>query len=198
MTQPITALKNAHLGETIWIVGTGPSLRFLQARHFGPGPVVAVNRSINHVRNLGLPNVLYSMQKDGGDKSRCPNCGENCNNHINLPPPGVPLLLHNRESEHCFPDWRPRYMMDVEKDFGYHWFLFSAAVCACLAKMMGCAKMVYLCCDSMRGDMRTYIPYYGGTAILVERDQNYVQMPGQLTSLLEKLSMPAEFVYPED
>lgn len=181
----------------MWVVGTGPSLRFLKREHFGPGPVVAVNRSINFVRNLGLPNMLYSMQKDGGDKTRCPDCGEVCG-PVNWPPPGVPLIVHNRESEHCFPDWRPRYMMDVEGDFGFHWNLFSIAVCACLAKMMGCARMVYLCCDSMRGDMHTYMPHYDGTAVLVERDLNYRLMPGQLTSLLGKLDMPAEFVHPEE
>ena len=196
MTRPITDLKDAHAGETVWVVGTGPSLRFLRAEHFGAGPVVAVNRSINHVRNLALPNVLYSMQKDGGDKKRCPNCGTHCGG-INLPPPGVPLIVQYHASENCFPTWKPRYIMDLEKDFGISWWLFSVATCAHLARLMGCVKVVYLCCDSMRGDMRSYVVDHNGIGTLLERNCGYGHYPARLTAELKELGMPAEFVYPD-
>ena len=196
-TQSINVLKGAHPGETLWVIGTGPSLEFLKRAHFGDGPVVAVNRAINKVGRLGLPNVLYSMQKDGGDKKRCPNCGEVCG-AINLPPPGIPLLVQLHASEKCFLDWEPRYIMDLQKDFGIPWWLFSVATCAHLARMMGCAKVIYLCCDSMKGEMQSYVVDHNGVGTLDKRNCGYGRYPGLLKVELDKLGMPAEFVYPEE
>ena len=197
LTQAITVLKDAHLGETLWIVGTGPSLQFLRCTHFGAGPVMAVNRSINLVRNLALPNVLYSMQKDGGDKKRCPNCGEFCG-AVTPPPLGVPLIVQYHASEKCFPTWEPRYIMDLQKDFGIPWWLFSIATCAHLARLMGCAKVVYLCCDSMKGDLQSYVVDHNGIGTLVKQNCGYGRYPGLLGLELKKLGMSAEYVYPEE
>lgn len=54
----LTELKNKHEGETVWVLGSGPSLNFLDARFFEDKIVVSTNYSALH---LGVrPQYVFS------------------------------------------------------------------------------------------------------------------------------------------
>ncbi len=61
----IAPLKRKHAGTCAYIIGKGPSLMHLRAQDIGPGPVIVLNEAVAIVQQLGLPNPVYSMQKDG-------------------------------------------------------------------------------------------------------------------------------------
>lgn len=146
-------LRGVHQGETATILGLGPSILKLTAEDFPPGPVIAVNHAILRTRELRLPNVVYSMQKDG------------CTPHggVNDPPVKVPirrcicpswrvvppvepevLLLSAAESSHCFPRYPRRYVFDTLRDFGVRWNTMSVPVAARIAHWMGCTAILML------------------------------------------------------
>lgn len=131
----IIELDRLYPGQTLWAVGRGPSLANLQAKHFGEGPVIAINQAIEVVETLNLPNPVYSMQKDV----------------YFFPPKYAPILAHSWES---YKKSKPEldrlgaYVFDNEKDFGAIWWMPSVVSCAGLAIWMGCKNVVYLCCDA--------------------------------------------------
>lgn len=140
----IAELDNAYPGETCWVIGRGPSLEWLRKDHVGAGPVVAINQAITRVEELGLSNPLYSMQKD----------------QYFFPPHYAPVLAHEHESARRRREDLEAinaYAFDNVEDFGLEWNLPSVVSCAALAYRMGCAKVVYLCCDAAtHGDTGAY------------------------------------------
>ncbi len=138
----ITELDNRYPGETLWAIGRGPSLEHLRAGDIGPGPVVAINQAIGPVEALPLPNPLFSMQKDVffGAPSR------------------AAILAHEREAvqrSRAELEAADAYTFDCETDFGLPWHVPSVVVCAALARWMGCARVVYLCCDAVTDGITT-------------------------------------------
>ena len=151
-------VKNLHLGQTAWIVGKGPSLRFLQAAHFGDGPVMAMNEAIMVVQVLGLPNRLYTMQKDGCSHQPCV-----CKPQGDAPPlvmlkERITLFLQRPGySELCFPKHENAVYIQPEIDMGLPADAMSIRMCAAIARCMGCSEIVFLCCDSLaNGDIRKF------------------------------------------
>lgn len=136
----ITELDNQYQGETMWVIGRGPSLEWLRSEHIGAGPVIAINQAIRIVEDLGLPNPLYSMQKD----------------QFFFPPRFAAILAHEQESvrrARLDLEKATTYIFDNPGDFGIEWNMPSVVSCAGLAYRMGCAKVIYLCCDaSTHGD----------------------------------------------
>lgn len=129
-------------GQTAYIVGRGPSLLRLTAEDFGIGPVLVLNHAIVTIRKLGLPNPLYSLQKDG------------C-----LTPPQEPetLVLSQAQSPRCFRDYPRRVVMDVRR-LGLHRNCMSATWAVALANQMGCTSVLMLAMDSFtKGDFRTVV-----------------------------------------
>lgn len=163
----IQTLKGKHLKQPAWIVGKGPSLRYIKKEHFGEGIVITLNESIVDIESLNLPNPLYSLQKDGGSgrhhtfdnlSPNCdftPNCGGHCGTMIR--PRYATLLLHDLESKYCFANYPNRVVFDL-KTLGLDANIHSAVFVTMIALYMGCTKLNYLCFDaSTTGDNRAYV-----------------------------------------
>ena len=164
-------LKDKHTGQTAWIVGKGPSLHYLTEEDIGEGIVIALHEAIGKVNELNIPNVVYSMQKDGGRWKKyspselMPDCDyigdcDKCPGMVR-PRDGVILLLHEMESKYCFPDFSPRIIFTWQ-ELGLPHNSFSLNCAVPLAKYMGCDKVVLMCCDAhVNGDLREYVPGVG-------------------------------------
>lgn len=161
----IQVLRGKDKGATGYIVGKGPSVLSLKADAFGNGPIITLNEAMVAVEELGLENTIYAMQKDGclehlhgrnkGFQCLC-DCPHDRTPQINGGrPKKAPLLLHLRESVHCFPDYSEKYLFDTGDDFGIRWDTPSI-VCAieCL-KLLGVSHIKLLCCDSYFGEILT-------------------------------------------
>ena len=155
----IRALRNAHPGETAYVIGKGPSLLRLREDMLGPGPIIALNHAILHVRGWRSP--LYTMQKDGCVFCGVRHPGKPCNDptgRMTAPVSPEILLVSQHESPDCFADYRPRYVFDNEKDFGVPWHNPSSPVAARIAILMGCTKVVFVSHDGYTlGDIRMLI-----------------------------------------
>ncbi len=172
-------LKDKHKGQTAWIIGKGPSLQRLRKEDIGEGVVIAINEAIMPVESLGLPNPIYSMQKDGGNRRRpskdnlCPDCdhsgqcGDVCGDMIR-PTNGAILLLHEGESKYCFPDYPRRYVLNL-KNFNLPGNIFSLTFALKTAQYMGCVKFRFVSCDAHAlGDLNSYDPKTGTENRFVE------------------------------
>lgn len=135
--RPIIDLDYQYAGQTLWVIGRGPSLARLSARHIGPGPVVAINQAIERVEKLGLCNPVYSMQKD--------QVFVECK---------APIIAHALESAKGREFGA--YAFDCTVDYGLPWDVPSVVVCAAMARRWGCAEVVYLCCDAAFGNTEAY------------------------------------------
>lgn len=137
----MTDVVRAHLGETATVIGSGPSLLTLTRDDIGPGPVLTLNYAVLAVRLLGLPNPLYSLQKDG------------C-----LVQPIAPewVIQAKSHSPGCWADYPRRVVYDVRKDLGLTVNCMSATMAVAIARRMGCVKVRMLGMDSvMHNDFRS-------------------------------------------
>jgi len=182
------SFKDKYKDESAWIIGKGPSLANLKASDIGDGPVITLNDSILTVEALDLPNPIFSMQKDGGDRRKrpisnlCPDCdysddcGDQCG-AMNRPKKAT-LLLHEHESKYCFPDYPDRHVLDW-KDFGLPGNVFSSILAIKTAQLMGCNKFNFISCDAhTNGNCETY-----GVISSV----NYLDYQGSLSCYLKNL-----------
>jgi len=147
-------LIGRYAGETAWIVGKGPSLAFLRDEHFGAGPVMAINEAVLVVQDLGLSNHLYGMNKDG---CRNESKGHEC--PMVSPHSDTALILQTPDfSEYCFPNHPIRFVVNPVDELGFeHPAVMSVRMCIAIAKLMGCEKIILVCCDSLvNGDVRIY------------------------------------------
>ena len=149
----MNALRHKHSGETCWIVGKGPSLRYLRAEHFGAGPVIALNDALALVQNLGLDNRIYSLQQDGVPQ------------HMVEPRADVWLILQDTAgySRDWFPNHPIRILVDPIKDLGFdHIQVLAVRMAIAIAKQMECSFVKMLCCDSLTtGALETFDPRTG-------------------------------------
>lgn len=145
----IESLRGKHDGKTCYIIGNGPSIKYLRAKHFGPGPVIALNQSIEIVERLWLKSPVYSLQKDGcGNKEPHEICNGQYAHHM-IRPMGAVLLNHEPESGECLTDYAPRYTWSNERDFKQLWNANSAISALCFAHHFGCKSVVFVCFDSI-------------------------------------------------
>ena len=169
------SLKGKHTGKTLWIVGKGPSLRYLSKEDIGDGVVIAINQSIVTVESLGLDIPVYSMQKDGGARKKtppealCPDCdysGSGCDDcGFMVRPKSAPLLLHEHESKYCFPDYPERHVFDW-RELGLPGNEFSLILAINIGQFMGCTSFKFISFDAhVNGCNSTYTPGHGITEI---------------------------------
>ena len=178
VSTPLDPLHNRHAGETATIIGRGPSLLLLRREDIGPGPVIAMNHAIEQVRRLKLPNPLYSQQKD-----KC------------MVPPQAPetLILSRAQSAKCFPSYKPRYVVDVQRQFGITPRAMSTTMAVSLAYWMGCRKVRMLACDAVTAqDFRTVV----GELALEKRGFGYLFAGKQASQRALALGMTLEWVAP--
>jgi len=173
----IEEFRDIYKGQTIWIIGKGPSLQYLKKEDIESGPVITINEAIIKIEEIGLSNPVYSMQKDGGDRRRywhsCPlifkpdcdyksNCGDRCGN-MYRPKKGATLLVHKYESLYCFVDYSPRYVFDWKK-LGLKCNRFSLVIAIRIGILMGCKKFYFISFDAhTTGCLDSYVPNIGVT-----------------------------------
>jgi hypothetical protein len=153
---------------TTTIVGRGPSLLSLTREDFPAGPVITLNAAIIYVRELGLGNALFSMQKDGciphdhhgkPDVQACGNCPT-----WPMVAPHQPetLIVTSAESPFCLADYSPRIVVDVEQDFGLPWHTMSAPVAVRIAHSWGETDLLMLGHDAyVKGNTERWEPGVG-------------------------------------
>ena len=197
----IQALKDRHAGQTAWIIGKGPSLVMLSKEQIGGGPVIALNEAIIPLESFGLDNPLYSMQKDADEYDEeamvVTRLGESY-----IPIKRATLLVHAHESPHRLEHYTPRYVFDNEADFGLEWWQFSSLVAAAVAKVMGCAKVVFVSHDAcVFGDTRCCIPREDGSYQILQResatDDDYEPHRARIDEYLARVGLLAEWLTPE-
>jgi hypothetical protein len=156
-------LKDAHRGETVWIIGKGMSLLQLKTDTIGPGPVIAIYEAIVPVEALNIPNPTYCLEKDGGwrkkfpggmpDGGISPECAyrecDFCEGMIR--PQRATLLLHEKEAKYCFPDYAPRIVFNLE-DIGMDHNEFSMVCAIKIGELMGCTKFKFVSFDAHAND----------------------------------------------
>ena len=164
-------LKDKHKGQPVWFIGKGPSLRFLLAEDIGDGIIISLNQAIITIESLFLPNIIYSMQKDGGHRRRyttsnlspicdyCNECEDSCPPVVR--PKRAILLLHDLESKFCFLNYPERYVLNLG-ELGLDRNVFSLIFAVKTAQYMGCNKFYFASFDAItNGDQRSYIPGEG-------------------------------------
>ena len=152
----ITDLRNRYYGQTAWIVGRGPSLLKVTKEHFGVGPVIALNESIQNIGSLGLPNKLFNIWRNGDPPADLLTCL----------PQGTTLLLCDNPvlkdppSSTMFTNWLPRNTFECKRDLGCSppaTFSMKAAL-EIAVRVMGCTKVNFVSFDSCTtGDARTVL-----------------------------------------
>jgi hypothetical protein len=187
----VETLRGKHPGETCWIVGKGPSLEHLKAEHIGEGPVIAINQAILSVDRLGLPNAVYSMQKDANGPYRMGKSWVE-------PLPGDTLLVHRPESSwFCFPGHKPRVEWDNTEHFGLVWCCPSITSAIEMAWWYGCDSVVLLCMDaSVNGDSRTCM-MANGVHTITGKDSGYALHLDMALKVARDRSLPLRWVIPE-
>jgi len=182
MSTPIALLRDRHVGQTGTIVGKGPSVLRLTRDLIPAGPVIVLNDALINVLSLNLPNPLYSMQKDGGDKSLCcAPCGDRCQDMRRVPA-HVTLLVHTRESPHCYAGHTPRYLFDNPRDFGLAVHAASLPTAIKVAELLGCARLVLISMDAATtGNLHTT---EDGLTVTSRQDGHYLLWARQAQELL--------------
>jgi hypothetical protein len=187
-------LAGAHNGETAYIIGKGPSLLRLTEDMLGPGPIIALNHAIAHVRGYREP--LYASKKDGCVFGGQRHPGQPClNGGRGMIPPEPPeiLIVSKQESPDCFADYEPRYIVDVERDFGVPWYTPSAPIAAGIAILMGCSRIVFVSHDAFAiGDSRTVM----NGRLQQEPGQLYAINGGMADDLCRAAGIPVEWFTP--
>lgn len=175
-TTPISALADAHIGTVCTVVGSGPSLRHLTAQAIPyAGPVIAVNYAIQVVEQLPLPNRVYSIQKD----------------HHYILPRNATLLTHARESG-WWEGISNQFMFDNVDDFGNRWDAPSVEVCVDIARLMGCVKVVFLCCDAATDQSTS--KYEDGRTVYPANGANYLLHPMMVKARAAQIGMEVEWL----
>jgi len=199
------ALKNKHKGESVWIIGKGPSLRFLKKKDIGEGIIITINQSIIQIEALGFENTIYSLQKNGGDKriksqdNLFPNCeysGEckdECGNMVR--PKTATLLLHDLESKYCYTDYPKRHVFNLQK-IGLPCNVFSLIFAIKIALYMGCVKFKFVSFDAHTvGDFSSFIPKKG---IKPENDESCMLYRDQRQRIKHFITgLDCEWIMPE-
>jgi hypothetical protein len=128
-----------------------------------------MNGAIKIVQELGLPNQIYSLQKDGCDNRDLP--GHQCAEKMIYPKVDIPVILPRRGyGELCLKDHTSRLWLDYVKSLELEPPEMSVRIAVALAmRIMGSTRIAFVCCDSLLGDkpknMRRYYPETGKIAI---------------------------------
>lgn len=137
-------MKDWHKGETVWIVGKGPSLLYLRRNDIGDGPIIAINEAIHVVEGFELHNKLYSFQKDGDPGHMC------------VVRSTTTIILQEEYGSEWFKEHPHRILVDPVRDMGFQYQEeTSIRMAIWMAKEMGAAQIALVCCDNLvNGDVR--------------------------------------------
>ncbi len=179
-------LNNLYDGQSVWIIGKGPSLQYLKNTDIGAGPVIALNETIIKVEEMNLPNPVFSMQKDDvlacSMDDKLPRDCDKCK--FKVRPKSATLLVHSIESRNCFADYFPRYIFDWE-NLGMPCNDFSMAAAVNLAIKMGCNEFNFISCDvHVNGNTEIYTPGIG----IIGKAQVYLPQIENIKPYIEGLN----------
>jgi hypothetical protein len=169
----VDVLAGAYPGQTLFVIGRGPSLASLTPAACAGGVVVAINQAIERVEELGI--AAYSLQKD----------------HLLTVPRSSTLIVHDPESYTADREQIRQYgrylSFDNARDFANRLHAPSVEVCVDIAKLCGCAGVVYLACDAaLNGNTGTY-------GLPATRPNDYRQHRRMVRSRAERLGVPVEW-----
>lgn len=201
----ILSLKNKYQGRPAYIVGKGPSLQYLSARDFPDkeAPVLVVNEALLVVQELGVPNPLLSMQKDGCDGWNTGNiCQSVCEMHVPMLYPKdekvTVILQRPGYSQACLPDWQNKvYMTPVDDLEGVEFSSeMSIVLCVEIARqILGCSEVTLFCLDSLR---EVFSTWGGQTDEQLARNRGYYAYAlRRLNRIFDAHKYPHSFVFPE-
>jgi hypothetical protein len=154
--------ENKYPGQDVYIIGKGPSLHNLTKEMIGEGIIITLNDAIQKIEELDLPNIVYSMQKDGVAYKNVDFTNNNfwykpptlemqicndCSLHSIMPKKSI-LLVHKHESSLCSLDYKPRMVFD-NLEMGLLWHDFSALSAIRIAEIMGCTKFYFVSFDAI-------------------------------------------------
>jgi hypothetical protein len=138
---------------TAYIVGDGPStIRLNRGYFFHDGPVITLNRAILPVRALKLGPRVWSFWKDGcvpHIEEWLPLHCNGCRDTERLIKPKAPetALYSLAESPHCYEDYSPRHVIDIEGDLDLPWHTPSCPVAVKYLHSLGFDTITMLCHD---------------------------------------------------
>ncbi len=190
----ISKLKGKHAGSCAYVVGKGPSLMHLRAQDIGPGPVIVLNEAISIVQQLGLPNPIYSMQKDGcmtEDPFTIPRPCGTCEQFgwkrapLIDPLPGIAVVFAQHLSSWCLHDRPNRYVFtDEELGYGQNPLTMSVLESIPFAAHLGATSIVMVSFDHLTHDETNYAEPFaeGSTDAIAQRSLATVK-PQVLASL---------------
>lgn len=170
----VRELAGRHLGETVYIVGRGPSLLGLAREDFTPGPVIALNAAIVQVRALGLPNRMYLMQQDG------------C---LLEPIPPESVLLSKHLSANCWPDYPERFLFGIRGNS-----MMSSPCAVRIAIGMGAGELVMVAHDAYRNGSAQVVTVDGGLSDGTRSFPGYVQGAEQSVAMAERAGVPMRWL----
>ena len=145
----ITLLKDIHLDQTCYIIGTGKSILKLNPTDFESGFVIAINSSISIIEDLNLDIPVFLQFKDGNyPELQCTflTC-EKCVSFQPMPKRST-LLLHVHHTLNCFKDYEPKYYFD-NYDYGLIDIDFSHKSAIRNAEFLGASQLVFYGFDSI-------------------------------------------------
>ena len=171
-------IKDIHKGQNVYIIGKGLSLKLLDNSMIGPGIIITISHAIEKVESLNLPNITYSMQKDGVGGEQRQSTNEplhNCLLHGIRPKKAI-LLVHKYGSSNCFLDYTPRMVFD-NLELGLQVCDFSALSCIKIALVMGCERFFFVSFDACTtGDGHSALDniYYPAYFAQCDRMKQYI------------------------
>jgi len=184
MTQDISVLKDKYKNKTVYIIGKGPSLKFLKKQDIEDGVVITINDAIAKIEELNIDNDVYAMEKDGWYIEWTNHQEEHdCSIH-SIMPTRYPVLLHKHESPNCIPDYFNRIIFN-NLELGLEITRPSAISAIKIGELMGCDKFVLISFDACTiEDYSTYIP---GTEEM-ENNPSYKNICVLMNQFLDKLN----------
>jgi hypothetical protein len=200
----IAGLKDKHAGQMAYVVGKGPSLHHLRAEDFGPGPVIVLNEAIATVQVLGLPNVIYAMQKDGcvtADQDTIPRpCGTCEAFGWQRPPvinpfPGINVVFSQYLSSWCLHGRNRRYVF-TDAELGYPDAPFTMSVLEAIpfAQHLGASAITMVCCDHLVTGDSGYAVDAGSDAALQRAQSNLEWVKPRVLAALKAFGPHAFYV----
>ena len=131
-------------GQTVYIIGKGPSLDSISKKDVTNGPIICINESIHVIERLNLFNRTYCIQQDMSLKASCE-------------PKRAKLLVAYAARNH-YPDLVNKIVFHME-EFQLKSCL-TVIIAMRMAQRFGAARLILLGFDSING-VTSYAPSIG-------------------------------------
>ncbi len=143
-------------GQTVYIIGKGPSLSNITKEHFGPHPIFCINESIHMIEKLNLPNKTFVVFQDSGIKFNCipKNAG----------------MLVSSDISNFFPD-KEKYTFNP-KDW-FQQYNYTPIIAINIAKSKVVKKFIMVGFDSITNGDKSYAKEIGYQSKEINKPDRY-------------------------